>query len=135
PPGGRGGRAPVGEIGAWLHEPVGAVVRAGGIALLAGQLDLHLVDPGVAYLSSHHPVTSPFVDSFRVVEVLPWREKDVRAWLRRHDIGRLEIKKRGLELDPAQLRRRLKPSGTAEITLLLTRTPAGARAVLATREP
>ncbi|WP_114561437.1 class I SAM-dependent methyltransferase, partial [Desertihabitans aurantiacus] len=48
PPGGRGGRAPVGEIGAWLHEPVGAVVRAGGIALLAGQLDLHLVDPGVA---------------------------------------------------------------------------------------
>lgn len=133
PAGGRSRRAPVGEIGAWLLEPAGSVIRAGGVALLAEQLDAHLVDPQIAYLSAATAPVSPFVDVFRVREVLPWREKTVRAWLQQHAVGRLEIKKRGLDLDPAVLRRRLKPSGPGAVTLLLTRTPQGARAVLADR--
>lgn len=129
----RSRRAPVGPIGGWLHEPAGAVIRAGAVAVLAERLRAHLVDAQIAYLSSDHVVDSPFVESFRVLEVLPWREKIVRGWLRTHGIGRLEIKKRGLEVDPAALRRRLKPSGEGEATLLLTRTPDGARAVMAER--
>ncbi|MVA76356.1 methyltransferase domain-containing protein [Auraticoccus sp. F435] len=129
----RSRRAPVGPIGSYLLEPAGSVIRAGGVAVLAEQLGAHLVDPQIAYLTTSTPPDSSFVDVFRVREVLPWREKTVRAWLQQHRVGRLEIKKRGLDLDPAVLRRRLKPSGPEAATLLLTRTPQGARAVLADR--
>ncbi len=55
-------------------------------------------------------------------------EKTLRAWVRAHDIGALEIKKRGVDLDPAELRRRLKPKGRVAATLVIGRTPGGARA-------
>ncbi|WP_454226790.1 THUMP-like domain-containing protein [Propioniciclava flava] len=53
--------------------------------------------------------------------------------MRERRIGTLEIKKRGLEVDPAALRKRLKPSGRAAATLVLTPTPEGARAVVCAR--
>lgn len=133
PAGERSRRAPVGQIADVVLEPAGSVIRAGAVAVLAERLDAHLLDPQIAYLSSATAPDSPFVDVFAVREVLPWKEKVVRSWLQQHGIGRLEIKKRGLDLDPAVLRRRLKPSGPGSITLLLTRTPDGARAVLADR--
>jgi hypothetical protein len=41
--------------------------------------------------------------------------------LKRHDVGRLEILIRGLDIDPDALRRRLKPRGGTEATVVLTR--------------
>jgi hypothetical protein len=48
-------------------------------------------------------------------------------------VGTLEIKKRGVDVDPAELRRRLQPSGPASATLVLSRTPAGAVALVVQR--
>jgi hypothetical protein len=55
--------------------------------------------------------------------------KRLRAEMRRLDVGRLTIKKRGSALDPAQLRRDLRLSGSSEMTIVLTRV-AGAPTVL-----
>jgi hypothetical protein len=41
--------------------------------------------------------------------------------LRTHDIGALEIRKRGLAVDPDQLRRELRLQGSAAAALVLTR--------------
>ncbi|MEA5052026.1 MAG: SAM-dependent methyltransferase, partial [Propionicimonas sp.] len=48
-------------------------------------------------------------------------------------VGTLEIKVRGIDIDPAALRRRLKPTGRNAATLILTPTPHGARALVARR--
>ena len=53
--------------------------------------------------------------------------------VREAGVGTLEIKVRGLDVDPAVLRRRLKPSGPNSATVILTPTPEGARAVVARR--
>jgi hypothetical protein len=37
-------------------------------------------------------------------------------------VGTLEIKKRGIDVDPAALRRELRPKGKASATLVLART-------------
>jgi hypothetical protein len=122
----------VGPIGRYLYEPVGAVIRAGAIGMLAAQLCASLVDPKIAYLTSDHVVPTPFAQAFEVLERLPYAEKALRGWLRERDVGSLEIKQRGIDLDPARLRRRLAPRGSAGATFVVTRTPKGA-AVLAVR--
>ena len=50
----------VGPVGRWLHEPDGAVVRAGLVAEVAAAVGAHLLDPAIAYVSTDEPVTSPF---------------------------------------------------------------------------
>ena len=58
---------------------------------------------------------------FRVIERLPADERQLRQALAARGIGTLEIKKRGVDVDPAQLRTRLKLKGAASATIVLTR--------------
>jgi SAM-dependent methyltransferase len=120
-------------LGAFLHEPDGAVIRARLIGDVARALEAGMVAPGIAYLTGDTPRTSPFVSTFRVREELPFDPKALKRALRDRGIGTLEIKKRGVDVDPAALRERLQLRGDASATLVLTRTPTGRRAILADR--
>lgn len=122
-----------GPVGSYLYEPDAAVIRAGAIATLAGMLGAHAVNPGIAYLCGDDLVESGFATAFEVLDSLPFDERVLRSWVRDSGIGTLEIKVRGLDVDPALLRRRLKPAGKASATVVLTPTPVGARALLVRR--
>ena len=56
-----------------------------------------------------------------MLEELPYREKPLRAALRERGIGRLTIKKRGVDVVPDELRKRLALTGDDEATIVLTR--------------
>ena len=66
-------------------------------------------------------VRRPFATAFRVLERLPTDEKKLKAALRERGVGTLEIKKRGIDVDPAQLRKRLQLKGSASATIVLAR--------------
>ena len=121
------------RVGSVLWEPDPAVIRAGAVDLLAEVLDAGRVAPGIAYLVGDDALATPYATAFRVLEVLPTKEKVLRGWVREHQVGRLEIKKRGIDIDPAALRRKLRPDGPHAATLLLTPTPEGARALVVER--
>lgn len=125
--------APVRHLGAYLHEPDGAVIRARLIGDVARSLEAGMLDERIAYLTSDAALTSPFVSSFRVREVLPADVKSLGKALRDREIGRLEIKKRGVDADPAALRTRLKLRGPESATLFLTRVGSRRMAILADR--
>ena len=55
------------------------------------------------------------------LERLPADERQLRQALQARGIGTLEIKKRGVDVDPAALRTRLKLRGADRATLVLTR--------------
>lgn len=123
----------VGPVGAFLIEPVGAVIRAGLLAEIAPDQALWLLDEHTAYLSSDRPLHSAFGTCFEVREVLDFDRKVLRAWVRERGIGTLEIKKRGVDVDPATLRAQLKPKGRIAATLVLARTVDGAKAIVVER--
>ncbi|ALJ19119.1 class I SAM-dependent methyltransferase [Microbacterium sp. No. 7] len=125
--------AEVREPGTYVHEPEGAVIRARLIGEVARRLDAGMLASGIAYLTSDEPTDSPFVQSFRVREQLPFDVKALARALRERGIGTLEIKKRGVDVDPAQLRRRLKLQGAGAATLILTRCGARRTALLCDR--
>jgi hypothetical protein len=117
----------------YLYEPDGAVIRAGGIPALAQSLGATLLDRSIAYLTSDRGESTPYATAFTILEVMPFDRRVLRSWIRAHGVGILEIKKRGLDVDPAGLRRQLRPEGPGQATLILTRTIDGARALVAER--
>jgi hypothetical protein len=123
----------VGELGDYVYEPDGAVIRARLIGDLARSMDALMLSEGLAYLTSAKLARTPFATAFRVLEVLPTDEKKLRLALAERRIGTLEIKKRGVDVDPATLRTRLKLKGPESGTLVLTRVAGRKVALLVER--
>lgn len=125
----RGGPRPVRELGEFLYEPDGAVIRAGLVTAVSAGVQGGLLDEHIAWVTSDAEFRTPFARGYRVVEVLPYREKQLKAALRERGIGTIAIKTRGVDVVPEQLRKRLALTGDTPATLVLTRI-AGAGAAL-----
>ncbi len=109
------------QLGSYLYEPDRAVIRAGLSDALALAVDGAELDVGVGYVSSDRAVDVSWAHRYSVLEAMPWNAKAVRSWLRDRDVGSLTIKKRGVSLDPEVVRRQLRPRGSQEATIVLTR--------------
>ena len=122
--------ADVGAVGSFLYEPDGAVIRAGLVTAVAAGVQGHLLDRRIAYVTGEAAYHSPFARSYRVLEELPYREKQLRAALRERNVGTLTIKKRGIDVAPEQLRARLGLRGDESATIVLTRVAGEGTALL-----
>ena len=126
---GAGPAAPVGPVEGYLYEPDGAVIRAGLVADVALQLGGHLVDEHIAYICAAELLDTPFAKAYRVLEVMPYNVKALKAWVKEEGITVLDIKKRGTAVTPEELRKQLLPQGKGAAkkgsartaTLVLTR--------------
>lgn len=123
--------AELGELGQYLHEPDNSIVRSHLIGPLAEALGLQGFAPGIAYLTSDAPVESPWLRSFAVLDSMPFDRKKLKAYLRERGIGKLEIKKRGADIVPEQLRKELQLKGEGAATLIVTRVGDAHRAIIA----
>jgi SAM-dependent methyltransferase len=105
----------------FLYEPDDAVIRAGLVTAVAALTEGSLLDSHIAYVTSDNEIATPLARGFEVAEVLPFHEKQLRAALRERNIGTLTIKKRGVDVIPEVLRKRLALNGDETATIVLTR--------------
>ena len=123
--------ADVEAIKQFIYEPDNAVVRSHLIADLARQVGATLISREIAYLSSDVEIDSPLMRGFRVIDEMAFDRKKLKAYLRDRNIGMLEIKKRGVDVVPEQLRKELSLKGEIAATLILTRVGDDHRALIA----
>ena len=123
--------APLGDIDAFVFEPDNSVVRSHLIGVLANQLGLRSFSPGIAYLTGPKKIASPWLKGYEVIEVMPFDRKRLKQRLQQMDVGILEIKKRGSDVVPEQLRKELNLKGKGSITLIVTRLGEQHRVILA----
>lgn len=119
--------------GAYLYEPDPAVLAADLAGDLAQILCWKQVETSIPYFTSEILAQHPLWSSFRIEAVLPWRRERVKALLRERQIGQLEVKKRGVPLDPAEVRQQLQPRGEKSGVLILTRHGKQVQALLCER--
>jgi len=122
---------PVRDVGRYLLDPDGAVVRAHLVAELAALLDGWLLDSTIAYVSADAAPATPYGRWFEVMETLPFSLKGLRERLRAYDAGPLVVKKRGTAVEPETLRKQLKLTGSTEVTVVLTRSAGRQIALIA----
>jgi SAM-dependent methyltransferase len=114
-------QAPLAAPRRYVYDPDPAVTRAHLVAEFAATVDGALVDPRIAFTFANRPVATPFGRLFEVIDTPPFARKRLRAALRSAGIGALEIRTRGIGVDPESLRRDLRTTGSRSATLLLTR--------------
>lgn len=125
----RTARPPVREVGRYLYEPDGAVIRAHLVAEAAAELDGGLIDGTIAYITADELRPTPYATAYEITDRLPFNLKRLKALLREREVGVLTVKKRGSPVEPEELRRRMKLQGRASATVFLTRV-AGAPTML-----
>lgn len=119
-----GGEDGIGELGEYLLEPDGAIIRAGLVTALCEPLGMRRISAKIAYLTGDALPTGAGAlagSAYRIREVLPAGLKPLRRALVDRGVGRVVVKKRGADIDPAQVRRRLKLPPGEEATLVFTR--------------
>jgi hypothetical protein len=110
-----------------------AVLAARLQGVLAAEYDLNALSDGPGYLTGSHEIFDAALSCFEVVDVLPFETRKLARYLRERAVGQLEIKKRGVELDPEKLRRDLKLRGDNAVTLLICRVAGRPMAIVARR--
>jgi hypothetical protein len=123
--------ADVSPLKQFIYEPDNAVVRSHLIADLAREVGASLISREIAYLSSDKEIDSPMMRGFRVLDEMAFDRKKLKAYLRERNIGTLEIKKRGVDVVPEQLRKEMSLKGEIAATLILTRVGDDHRALIA----
>ncbi len=113
--------AELGSLQEFVYEPDNAVVRSHLIGQLAEQIGAKIFAPEIAYLTAATKIESPWLKGYRVLDEMAFDRKKLKAYLKERSIGTLEIKKRGSDIVPEQLRKELAPKGKGAATLIVTR--------------
>ena len=119
----------------YLYDPDPSIMAAGLLGALADHHHLKSLGPGGAYLTGDQRFDDPLLQSFAVQDCLPLRPAAVAQHLGARGVGRVEIKKRGVTIDPEKFRRDLKLRGDREATVILTRIGKRQVAIIAQRTP
>jgi hypothetical protein len=121
------------NLGAFILEPNPVLVRSHLFLNEAKKLGFWQIDSTLAYVSCENlpPKYGGFA-AYRVIEQSSLSTNSVKTMLKKHNAGKITIKKRGVEVVPEAEIRRLAPKGEKEYILFYTRISGEKRAILAT---
>ena len=115
------------ELGRYLYDPDPALVRSGLLGRFADEHGLWNIDPEIGYLSGDEHVDSPFLDAFEVLAQESLDPRKMRAMMREQEVGRIQIRKRGIAERPQTLEQRFLPKAFGDNVRTLVATRLGDR--------
>ena len=124
---------PLSEPRAWLFEPNPAVIRAHLVPQVAQSINATQIAPDIAYLTADDFTNIPFATAYRVLEWMPYHPRNVQAWLRTNGRRVEVVKKRDVDLEPEEVRKKLSSSHLADkppVVLVLMRRKEQTLAIL-----
>lgn len=120
-------------VGRYVYEPCAAVRAAHLVGSLCGQMGVQLLDGGSSYLTSERLVDHALAAGFEVLAQLPFDMKRLKDTIRQLGLGPVEVKKRGVDVDPDQVRRQLTHGEGAPGVVLIAKVGARTTAIIARR--
>ena len=107
----------------FLVEPHASIIGSILYPYFFATKGISTFESGVAYgVSIDEIVSAPYWKRFRIEEVMPLRVPDIIKRAQSLDLGReSEVKKRGIEIDPNEIQKKLSKNGKNKKVLFLTR--------------
>ena len=122
-----------GSLQKFISEPCPLFVRSRIFTQFAKEWNAKILSKGIAYLTTEEPISHIGFSSFAVLDSVPLGTSAVKNMLKKHGIGKLTLKKRGVEIIPEEEIKRLKPKGKNEGILFYTRVAGEKTAILTQR--
>ena len=117
----------------FISEPCSLFIRSKLFTQFAKEWNAKILSDGIAYLTTKEPISHIGFSSFAVLDSVPLGTSAVKNMLKKHGIGKLTLKKRGVEIIPEEEIKRLKPKGKNEGILFYTRVAGEKTAILTQR--
>ena len=117
----------------YVFDPDPSLARSGLLDGFASKHSLTRYVAGIDYLTGPSLVKSAFLVPFEVLAELPLDMRRIKAEIASREIGVLEVKMKGLDLKPEEIRAKLRGREGMPATLLLSGGHGKARAVIARR--
>lgn len=124
---------PVETLGKFIAEPIPVLVRSHLFSEIAIESSpgAGLISPGIAYVTSAAPLDPSAFRNYEILGSAPISTGKVKGLLKAHDVGKITLKKRGVEIVPEAEIKRLSPKGSKEAVLFYTRVKGEKTAILA----
>jgi hypothetical protein len=107
--------------GSIIWEPSPVMIRSHLYRHWGKRHGLLQLDRSVAYLSGDTIINEPWARGYRVIDSCAMHLSTIKVMLKKHDIGKLIIKKRGVDIDPDTEIRKIKAKGSNAGILIYTR--------------
>lgn len=117
--------------GAYLIEPDPAVLAGGGVDDLAAEHGLWRLTYGLDWLFGDEAPDTPLARSFRILDTVPGRRRNIARALTSLGAGVVEVKPRGIRMDTDDMQRALRGKGGRKLTVLWCRLGETQRAFIA----
>ncbi len=127
------------DVQTYVYDPDPAVVRAGLVDVLSGELQVNRLDDSEEYLTSTQHLTTPFASIFEVIEILDFDERALRDYFRHHACHELVIKARHIPIDAEKLRRKILPhkknslQNLETVVVIIARVSGKSRSIICKR--
>ena len=121
-------------INDYLYEPHSTILAGQMTNAIANRYDLKKLATDMVYLTGDEVVKDRLLRRFQVEEIMPIDPRKIAARLKEMDVGRLEIKLRGVHKFLTEKFERLKLSGNETRVLFLTRHRKTQVAIIAKRD-
>ncbi len=126
----------IGPVSAWLFDPDPGLSRSGLLDHFARAHGLHRIEPGRTPLSGETRCDHPLLVPFGVLDILPGKSSTIAGWLRERGAWVVEVKPRGVDVDPHAFRKKL-PRGRDNVPglslFLVGGNRRGSKAILSQR--
>jgi hypothetical protein len=120
------------KLGNFILEPNPVLVRSHLFLNEAKKYGFWQIDSTLAYMSCENlPLEYNGFTAYKAIEQSSLSTNNVKALLRKYNVGKITLKKRGVEVVPEIEIRRLAPKGEKEYVLFYTRLLGEKRAILA----
>jgi THUMP domain-like/RNA cap guanine-N2 methyltransferase len=107
--------------GSIIWEPSPVMIRSHLYRHWGKRHGLSQLDNAVAYLTGDTIIHEPWARGYKVIDSCTMHQSAIKSMLKKHDIGNLIIKKRGVDIDPDAEIRKLKSKGSNTGILIYTR--------------
>ena len=112
-----------------------AILRANGLSYIAKEINGKLISENISYLISNQENQNTkiqnIIKQLKIIDYCQLKPKKIDQMLQTHDIGTIEIKKKGTDIIPDSFRKKIKLKGKNKATLILTRYQSKHIALLA----
>lgn len=123
-------RATITDVGDYIYEPDPAFIKAWLVDTIADKYNVTRIHPTIPYLTGDKIEKNPLLKAYKVLTVVPNKPETINDELKRLNIGRIDFKARGVNVDMKNIHRTIRGKGKRKGLVILTRVNEMEKAVI-----
>ena len=114
----------------YLYEPDPAFIKAHLIKDLANKFGLSLINDKIAYLTGDESIDIPILNKYLIKRVLNIEYKEINYSLSKLNIGKVDFKSRGVNIDLRTIHKRIRGKGRDKGIVVFTKVDGKKQAII-----